>query len=93
MFDSHKTVKRTVEAPCTVYTALSSELDRMHALFNSERERRGNTENNLNVYWNRIKEIQDILLECAKKGADEDLQAKVEDLQKHAAESILAGGA
>ena len=89
MFDSNKTLNRTIQAPTNVYTVLSSELERMHKLFNAER---GNDNtNNINIYWKCISEIQNTLIECAKKGADEELKARVDDLQKHVAEQILTG--
>ena len=94
----NKTINRTSSTTHneadTVYTVLNAELQRMHEMMANERSSYGVKDGvlkNINIFWNKIQELQKILMLCAEKGADEDVKKQLRDLQKNAVESIILG--
>lgn len=68
-----------------VYSVLNKELERLHSLFNSAFKERN--ENNVSIFWGRIKSLQDALLEALEKQPAHSQDIK--DLQDTVAEILL----
>lgn len=69
-----------------VYALLDKELHRMHSLFNYHYQS-GSSKTNLKIFYDRIRELQDAMLQALEKQPANDQQIK--DLQNTVAEIIL----
>jgi hypothetical protein len=68
------------------YSLLNKELERMHHMFYSEFGKSSDAKN-INIFWNRIIELQDALLKALEKHPTSADQIK--DLQETVAEMLL----
>lgn len=94
MFDVHKTLNRTTntthKAEDNLYTVLNDELNRLHSLF-LYAFKNGHGVENLNIFWKKLQEIQNILTVSAEKGMTEDVQKQLHDLQSTVGDIMLTG--
>ncbi len=67
-----------------IYTILNDELARMH-----DRMSRESNVENVNIWWNKVKEIQDALLEALKSQPSH--HDEIKDLQDTLSDLILTG--
>lgn len=70
--------------PNNIYTVINSELARVHHRFATT-----SGEQNLNVFWNRIKEIQDKVIDTLEKQPHSDYELR--KLQDQIADLYLTG--
>lgn len=96
MFD--KKIERKVENVTnnyeedTAFTVLNKELERMHSLFIHEYGRIGGNHENATLFFHTIEKLQKALLLTLEKGATEDVQKQLRDLQNTVTDSIILGG-
>lgn len=77
--------KQERKEPDNAYALLNKELERMWRQFDAAKA--GTSADNMNIFWNRIKELQDAMLEALEKQPAHAEQ--ISDLQNTVAEMLL----
>lgn len=86
MFGWFKKKQSTKKPQDNIYTVLNAELARMHSLIQSSL---ANSGENVNIFYTRIKDIQDAILEALEKQPSH--HNEIVDLQETVSELILLG--
>jgi len=90
MFDRKEiTINKSIKGEDNIFTLLNGELERLYKFLNSQS--RNASKENTPIIWTKITEFQKVTMLLAEKGATEDVQKAIRDLQSSMGDMLLTG--